>query len=132
MNNLEFILSCLKTSHYRCWAEDKLEECKQRLKTLNHEELRTVRHSRWMREDNELYPALFELLYQNELQDVVRKLNAATTEELIREFRSTKSAYKKDKIPEILLDRYDSMDEAERQTAFKILLKRGLVEKEEQ
>lgn len=107
-----------------------MEECKNMLQDMTLEELRSIRHSRWMNERNALYPALFELLYKTELQEVVRKLNAMTTAELIAELRETKSSYKKDKIPELLLERYDSMEEQERKSAFKILLKKGLVSNE--
>lgn len=130
MNKLEFVISNLKTAHYKGWDEGKLEECKEMLQEMSLEELRGIRHSRWMTEDNALYPALFELLYKTELQEVIRKLNAMTTKELLVELRETKSSYKKDKIPEILLGRYDSMEETERKAAFKILLKRGLVSQE--
>lgn len=130
LDKIEFVISNLKMSHYKGWEEEKLEECKKVLQDMSLEELRSIRHSRWMNESNALYPALFELLYKTELKEVVRKLNAMTTMELIDELRATKSSYKKDKIPEILLGRYDSMEESERKAAFKILLKKGLVEKE--
>lgn len=130
MNKLEFVISTLKAAHYKGWEEETLEECKNMLPDMTLEELRSIRHSRWMNEGNALYPALFELLYKTELQEVVRKLNAMTTAELIAELRETKSSYKKDKIPELLLERYDSMEEQERKSAFKILLKKGLVSKE--
>lgn len=130
VNKLEFMISTLKTAYYNGWDEEKLEECRTLLKEMTHDELRSIRHSRWMTEGNALYPALFELLYKAELQEVIRKLNAMTTKELLAELRETKSSYKKDKIPEILLGRYDSMEETERKAAFKILLKRGLVSKE--
>ena len=71
---------------------------------MDKEELRMVRHSRWMDKDNALYPTLFELFY--------------------------KDSFKKEKIPEILLERYDSMADEERKSAFKILMRKGLVEKE--
>lgn len=52
------------------------------------------------------------------------------TPDLIQELKETKSYYKKEKIPEILLDRYDSMDDEERKDVFKILLRKGLVDKD--
>ena len=127
LNKIEFVFSNLKASYYKGWEEEKLEECKELLRGMSLEELRSVRHSRWMKEDNALYPTLFELLYSNELQEVVRKLNLMTTPELLKELRETRSSYKKDKIPQILLERYDSMEEKERKASFKILLKRGLI-----
>lgn len=129
LNKTEFVISNLKGSYYKGWEKEKLEECKELLRGMTLEELRSVRHSRWMKEDNALYPTLFELLYSNELQEVVRKLNLMTTPELIKELRETKSSYKKDKIPQILLERYDSMEEKERKAALKILQKKELITK---
>lgn len=130
MTDIEIILSNLKIFYYRPWDEDKLEECKKRLANMSREDLRIIRHSRWMDKDNALYPALFELLFHDELKGVVKKLNETTTDELIQELKATKSSYKKEKIPEILLERYDLMEDEERKKVFKILLRKGLVDKD--
>ena len=94
------------------------------------EELRIVRHSRWMDKDNALYPTLFELLFKDELQVVVNKLNETSTMDLVLEYKTTKSSFKKEKISVILLERYDSMKDEERKNAFKILLRKGLITKD--
>ena len=83
-----------------------------------------------MDKGNALYPTLFELFYKDELKNVLKKLNEMKTTDLIQELKETKSSYKKEKIPEILFDRYDSMDEEERKDVFKILLRKGLVDKD--
>ena len=128
MTEIEKILSYLKFFHYRPWEEDKLEECKKLLATMSREELRVVRHSRWMDKDSALYPALFDHLFYNELKSVVKKLNEMTTPDLLQELKTTKSSYKKEKIPVILLERYDSMKDEERKQVFKILLRKGVVD----
>ena len=97
---------------------------------MNMEELRIVRHSRWMDKDNALYPTLFELLFKDELQVVVNKLNDTSTMDLVLEYKTTKSSFKKEKISVILLERYDSMKDEERKNAFKILLRKGLITKD--
>lgn len=130
MTDIEIIFSNLKIYHYKPWDEDKLEECKNLLKGLTQEELRRVRHSRFMDTNNALYPALFELLFQDELKSILEKMALMPTEDLIQELRTTRSAFKKEKIPQILLERYDSMDEGEKKSVFKILLRKGLIEKE--
>ena len=94
------------------------------------EELRIVSHSRWVNKDNALYPALFELLFKEELQVVVNKLNETSTMDLVLEYKTTKSSFKKEKISVILLERYDSMKDEERKNAFKILLRKGLITKD--
>lgn len=130
MTDINIIFSNLRIYHYKPWDEDKLAECKELLKGLTKEELREIRHSRFMDTDNELYPTLFELLFQDELKNILDKMTLMPTVELIRELQSTKSSYKKDKIPEILLERYDTMSEEEKKNVFKILLKKGLVSKD--
>ena len=130
MKDIDIVLSCLKEYNYRPWDEDKLEECKRLLKDMNMEELRIVRHSRWMDKDNALYPTLFELLFKDELQVVVNKLNDTSTMDLVLEYKTTKSSFKKEKISVILLERYDSMKDEERKNAFKILLRKGLITKD--
>ena len=130
MKDIDIILSCLKEYNYRPWDEDKLEECKRLLMDMNMEELRMVRHSRWMDKDNALYPTLFELLFKDELQVVVNKLNDTSTMDLVLEYKMTKSSFKKEKISVILLERYDSMKDEERKNAFKILLRKGLITKD--
>jgi len=97
---------------------------------MSMEELRIVRHSRWMNKDNALYPALFELLFKEELQVVVNKLNETSTMDLVLEYKTTKSSFKKEKISVILLERYDSMKDEERKNAFKIFLRKGLITKD--
>lgn len=130
MTDINIIFSNLKTYHYKPWDEDKLEECKKILKGLSKDELRSIRHSRFMDTDNALYPTLFELLFQDELKSILDKMTLMPTEELIQELRTTRSAFKKEKIPEILLERYDSMEEDEKKNVFKILLRKGLIDKE--
>ena len=130
MTDINIILTNLKIFHYKPWEEDKLEECKELLASMSKEELRTIMHSKWMDKGNALYPTLFELFFKDELKNVVKKMNEMKTPDLIQELKETKSYYKKEKIPEILLDRYDSMDEEERKEVFKILLRKGLVDKD--
>lgn len=130
MKDIDIVFSCLKEYNYRPWDEDKLEECKRLLKDMSMEELRIVRHSRWMDKDNALYPTLFELLFKDELQVVVNKLNETSTMDLVLEYKTTKSSFKKEKISVILLERYDSMKDEERKNAFKILLRKGLITKD--
>jgi len=130
MTDLEIILTDLKASHYKPWDANRLEECKALLKYLSKDDLRAIRHSRWMDMDNPLYPSLFEALYRDELSATVEKLKKMETKSLLEELRTTKSAYKKEKIPEILLERYDRMSGQERKDVFRVLLRKGLVEKE--
>lgn len=132
MTDINFIFSNLKTYHFKPWDEDKLEECKKLLRGLSKDELRALRHSRFMDTSNALYPTLFELLFQNELKDILDMMSKMPTEELVQELESTRSSFKREKIPEILLERYDTMSEEEKKNVFKILLGKGLIDKSKQ
>lgn len=122
MDDIETVYNCLKTFHFKQWDEAKLNECKALVKSLSKEDLRMLLRSRWMDKSCALYPTLFELYYKDELADVVNKLQNAETESLLKELKSTHSSFKKDKIREILLERYDEMSEEERRKAFDKLL----------
>ena len=130
MTDINTIIFNLKRFHYKTWEGDKLEECKKLLADMSKEELRSIMHSKWMDKGNALYPTLFELFFKDELKNVVKKMNEMKTPDLIQELKKTKSSYKKEKIPEILLERYDLMDEEERKDVFKILLRKGLVDED--
>lgn len=116
-----------RMAYYKAWEETDLEDCIQRLSNLTHKELFHLRVSRWMNEKSPLYPKLFELLYKDKLDLLVKALNEMTTEELIAEVKGCRNGYKKDKIAQILSDRYDSMNEEERKSAYHLLLKRNLL-----
>ncbi len=127
MNDLELITKMCRIAHYKGWEEADLEDAIQRLSNLTHEELFHLRCSRWMNEKSPLYPKLFELLYKDKLNVLVNALNEMSTEELITEIKGCRNGYKKDKIAQILSNRYDSMTEEERKSAYHLLLKRNLL-----
>lgn len=122
MEELEFVLQSIKTYRYKAWDEAKLDECKMLVKSMSKETLRKIIRSRWMDKSNALYPTLFELYYHDELADVLNKLKDTETKDLIKELKSTCSSFKKEKIHEILLDRYEDMSEEERKSVFEKLL----------
>lgn len=122
MEELEFVLQSIKTYRYKAWDEARLDECKMLVKSMSKETLRKIIRSRWMDKSNALYPTLFELYYHDELADVLNKLKDTETKDLIKELRSTHSSFKKEKIHDILLDRYEDMSEEERKSVFEKLL----------
>lgn len=122
MKDLEIVFQNIKAFRYKPWDEAKLDECKILIRSMNKEDLRKIIRSRWMDKSNPLYPALFELYYQDELSDVVDKLKGSETKDLVKELKSTHSSFKKEKIHDILLERYEEMSEEERKSVFEKLL----------
>lgn len=122
MKELEIVFQNIKAFRYKPWNEARLEECKILVSSMSKEDLRKIIRSRWMDKSNPLYPALFELYYHDELVDVVDKLKGSETKDLVKELKSTRSSFKKEKIHDILLERYEEMSEEERKSVFEKLL----------
>lgn len=131
MTDIETIYQKCKAAYYRGWNEEDIEACKELLPNLSLEHLRMLNQSRWMNKKSPLYPTLFSLLYKEQLEGVVKKLNEMTNEELLAELKETKSAYKKEQIPLILYQRYDDMSDVERKKVFSLLVRKGLIENSE-
>lgn len=129
MTNIDLLFQKCKIAHFHGWKDADLETCMEILPQLSLEELRMLNKSRWMDKNDPLYPTLFALLYKDQLEEVVRKLNCMTNQELLTELKETKSSYKKERIPEILYQRYDSMDKMERKKVFSLLVRKGLLSK---
>lgn len=131
MTNIETIYQKCKAAYYRGWNDEDIEACKELLPKLSLEHLRMLNQSRWMNKKSPLYPTLFSLLYKEQLEGVVKRLNEMTNEELLAELKETKSSYKKEQIPLILCQRYDDMSEEERKKVFSLLVRKGLINKSE-
>lgn len=122
MTELEIVSQNIKAFRYKPWDEARLDECKMLVRSMSKENIRKIIRSRWMDKSNALYPTLFGLYYQDELADVVDKLEGSETKDLVTELKSTRSLFKKEKIHEILLERYEEMSEEERKSVFEKLL----------
>lgn len=127
MTDLEFIFKKCKAAHYQSWTEEDIKQCKKKLIGLTHEELRLLSTSKWMSRLSPLYNTMFEQLYKKELQVVVDELNSKTTIELIEAMKEVKSAYRKQKIPEILYERYESMDNEDKKKVSRLLVRKGFI-----
>lgn len=128
MTDIETIYQKCKAAYYRGWNDEDIEACKELLPKLSLEHLRMLNQSRWMNKKSPLYPTLFSLLYKEQLEGVVKKLNEMTNEELLVELKGTRSSYKKELIPQILCQRYDDMSDEERKKVFSVLVLKGLIE----
>lgn len=128
MTDIETIYQKCKVAYYRGWNDEDIEACKELLPKLSLEHLRMLNQSRWMNKKSPLYPTLFSLLYKEQLEGVVKKLNEMTNEELLVELKGTRSSYKKELIPQILYQRYDDMSDEERKKVFSVLVLKGLID----
>lgn len=131
MTDIETIYQKCKTAYYRGWNDEDIQACKEILPKLSLEHLRMLNQSRWMNKKSPLYPTLFSLLYKEQLEDVVNKLNEMTNDELLAELKETKSSYRKEQIPHILYQRYDDMNDEERTKVYPLLVRKRLIDKSE-
>lgn len=131
MTDIETIFQKCKAAYYHGWDDEDVEACKELLPKLSLEHLRMLNQSRWMNKKSPLYPTLFSLLYKEQLEGVVKKLNEMTNEELLAELKETNSSYKKEQIPLILSQRFDDMNDGERKKVFSLLVRKGLIDKSE-
>lgn len=131
MTDIETIFQKCKAAYYHGWDDEDVKACKELLPKLSLEHLRMLNQSRWMNKKSPLYPTLFSLLYKEQLEGVVKKLNEMTNEELLAELKETNSSYKKEQIPLILSQRFDDMNDGERKKVFSLLVRKGLIDKSE-
>lgn len=127
MSNLELIFRKCKDAHYKPWRGEDITVCKAMMQELSHEELRLLSTSRWMSRLNPLYNTLFELLYKEELSNVVEQLNNSTVDELLNIMKNTASKFRKQKIGEILYQRYETMNDEERKKVYRHLVRKGFI-----
>lgn len=132
MNDIDIVFLKCKTAYYHGWKDEELAACQEILTRLSLEHLRMLNQSRWMSKRSPLYPLLFSLLYKDQIEGIVKRLNELTTDELLLELKESKGSFKRDKIAQILYERYDSMDKAERKKVFGILVRHGLIIKKEE
>lgn len=132
MNDIDTVFLKCKDAYYHGWKDEELAACQEILPKLSLEHLRMLNQSRWMSKKSPLYPLLFSLLYKDQIEGIVKRLNELTTDELLLELKESKGSFKRDKITQILYERYDSMDEAERKKVFGILVRHGLIIKKEE
>lgn len=131
MNDIDTVFMKCKDAYFHGWIDKELAVCQEILPRLSIEHLRMLNQSRWMSKKSPLYPLLFSLLYKEQIEGIVKKLNELTTDDLLKELKVSRSSFKRDKIAQILYERYDSMNEEERKKVFSILVRRGLIIKTE-
>lgn len=131
MTDLQYIHKKCKANFFLMWEEQDIDECKLRLQMLNKDELHSLRHCRWMTIHNPLYPTLLELLYEDHFKQIAQMLESSSNDELYKIAKTTKSEYQKQKIAEIFYSRYEGMEEKDKKKVYKMLVKKGFINKEE-
>ena len=133
MEKLNQILSKFKIAHYGAWTPEDIEECKNLLEELTHEDLFTLRMSKWFKanaKENPLYERVVELLHKDHFTKVFEELETMSTTELLTRYKELKAPNCKQKIQEIFLARYDEMSDDEQKKVKPILVKCGLMEED--
>lgn len=132
MDNLSFILAQCKKGHYGTWTEESLAECKRRMEELSHEELFTLRMSKWFQtgaEKHPLYETLYLQLHKDHIEKSFAQLEASSTPDLLARYKEVKVKQSKMKILDLLNQRYDSMsDDDTKKKVENLLIRSGLRE----
>lgn len=133
MKKLNQIQSKFKIAHYGAWTPEDIEECKNLLEELTHEDLFTLRMSKWFKanaKENPLYERVVELLHKDHFTKVFEELETMSTTDLLTRYKELKAPNCKLKIQEIFLTRYDKMSDDEQKKVKPILVKCGLMEED--
>lgn len=134
MEQLNQILKQCKAAYHSGWTPEAIEECQSLLDELTHEELFTLRMSRWFRtspQKHPLYERLVELLHKEHYDKVFEELEEMQTQDLLIRYKELKVSNCKKKALEILQSRYDEMTEEEQKKARPMLVRNGLLPKDE-
>ena len=119
MTDLEFIIKACKKAHFTGWEQDVLEECKERLDSLNREQLRSLLTFRYLEGKDPLRVAVFEKMFAEQLGQREQRIREAPTKELADEFIKEKRGGNIALIRQVLQERYlEGQDREEIERAF--------------
>lgn len=124
MENLRKIKELCKKAHYGVWTPEAIEEGKTLLKELDHQELLNLRMSRYFTtgaSSHPLYETLIALLHQEKLGEMFKELERLSTPDLVSRYRELKAENCRQKILNLLKDRYDTMTDEEQKMVDPIL-----------
>ena len=135
MDNLNFIMSQCKKGHYGKWTEESITECKQRIEKLSHDELFSLRISRWFQtgaEKHPLYESLYSCLHKDSIEKSFAQFENTSTPDLLVRYKEVKVKQSKMKILSLLNQRFESINDDETKKKVEDLLIRHSLRKEKQ
>lgn len=130
MDKIKFILSQCKIGHYGKWTPEAIDQCKNVMAKLSHEELFQLRTSKWFRNNassHPLYYTLVESLNKEHFEKVFKELEILSTSDLLIRYRNLKANNCKIRILEILNERLSAMSEDEVKIVKPLLIRKGII-----
>ena len=89
MTDYEYILKQVKLFHYKGWEAGELRKCVDMLQALEHDELVTLYHCKWIKKV--MHEAIFNILYMDKIGEREESIKEMSTNELINEFEDRSS-----------------------------------------
>ena len=91
MTDYEYILQQARKAHYSRWDDEELRKCVDMLAGLSRQELTSLYHSRWVKDDKIFRDSVFNTLFKDKVGKREERIKNLPIDELIEEFKDKKS-----------------------------------------
>ena len=91
MTDYGYILQQARKAHYSGWDDAELRKCVDMLAGLSRQELTSLYHSRWVKDDKIFRDSVFNTLFKDKVGKREERIKNLPIDELIEEFKDKKS-----------------------------------------
>jgi hypothetical protein len=112
MSDFEYIIQQVKKFHYSGWNDEELRKCVDMLPGLTREQQVSLFRSKWIEHEKTLKEAIFNLLFNDRIEERDRKIKAMNVDELIDNLHD-ENGYGKFIVLE-MKERYDSLEDEDK------------------
>ena len=112
MSDFEYIIQQVKKFHYSGWNDEELRKCVDMLPGLTREQQVSLFRSKWVEHEKTLKEAIFNLLFNDRIEERDRKIKAMNVDELIDNLHD-ENGYGKFIVLE-MKERYDSLEDEDK------------------
>ena len=112
MSDFEYIIQQVKKFHYSGWNDEELRKCVDMLPGLTREQQVSLFRSKWIEHEKTLKEAIFNLLFNDRIEERDRKIKAMNVDELIDNLHD-ENGYGKFIVME-MKERYDSLEDEDK------------------
>ena len=91
MTDYEYIINQVKLFHFKGWEVGELRKCIDMLPKLSRQELTSLYHNRWVKEDMKFREAIFNTMFADKVGKREERIKNLDTDALIEEFKDKKS-----------------------------------------
>ena len=112
MSDFEYIIQQVKKFHFSGWNDEELRKCVDMLPRLTREQQVSLFRSKWIEHEKTLKEAIFNLLFNDRIEERDRKIKAMNVDELIDNLHD-ENGYGKFIVLE-MKERYDSLEDEDK------------------